>query len=65
MKIKNRITLYTGIGEEKQRVDLFDFDTLDHYCGVDGRYYYRITCGDRFYYFPLAITSIAEIKNYN
>lgn len=61
---KNVIVLYTGIGAEKQRVELYDFQSLDHILN-NGVSYIRICCDGRFYYYKTMETAIAEINIYN
>lgn len=61
---KNVIVLYIGIGAEKQRVELYDFQSLDHTL-INGVSYIRICCDGRFYYYRTMETAIAEINIYN
>ena len=64
MEKYNQVILYTGIGEAKKKVELYNFQTIDHY--VDGgRYYIRVNCGGKFHYYPLQETTIASINIYN
>ena len=59
---KNKITLYTG--EDHNRVELYDFDKLEHIM-INGVSNIRITCGNRYYYFKTIETAISEIEIYN
>ena len=61
MTYKNKITLYTGCGEEKKKVELYDFSKLDHYWS-NGVSYIRILCGNTFYYYQTTITTISDIE---
>lgn len=60
---KNKIIIYTGIGESKKQIVLYDFKKVDHIC-FDGIAYLRILCGDRYYYYKVVETSIGEIEIY-
>ena len=64
MEKKNVIVLYTGCGEEKHRVELYNFQTMDVVI-IEAIVYIRIKCDGRFYYYPKATTSIHEINVYN
>lgn len=58
--MKNKIILWV----DKIKVELYDFTKVDHYVDDDRKYYIRVLCGSRFYYYPLALTSIGEIEIY-
>lgn len=61
MTQKNKITLYVGCGEEKKKVELYNFSKLEHYW-IRGVSYIRILCGKTFYYYQTNITAISEIE---
>ena len=61
MTYKNKITLFTGCGEEKEKVELYNFSKLDHYWNR-GLSYIRILCGNTFYYYRTTTTTISEIE---
>lgn len=60
---KNLLVLYVGTGEEKERVELYNVDSLDHYLS-NGRSYIRVCCDGHFYYYPTHLTSIANFNDY-
>ena len=64
MEKKNLVILYTGIGENKKRVELYNFQTIDHY-RMNGHSYIRVNCDGKFYYYPTIETCISEINIYN
>ena len=59
--MKNRIVLRTTTWhEEGEIVELYDFKKLDHY--YNGLHAcYRILCGNKYYYYIKADTSIISI----
>lgn len=60
---KNSIILYTGIGLNKTRVELFNFNVIDH-IAINGITHIRIECGGRYYYYQESITHISMIECY-
>lgn len=61
--MKNKITLYTGFGSDKKKVELYNFNKLDH-IQINDQWNIRIECDGRFYYFQQWMTSIGEIEIY-
>ena len=61
---KNLIVLYTGYGKEKQRVELYNFESVDHYT-LGGVSYIRVCCDGRFYYYRTIESVIHSIVIYN
>lgn len=59
--MKNRIVIYTGIGDEKQRKEFFNFTKIDH-TYMKGQALLRLQCGSAFYYFPVATSVISEVE---
>lgn len=64
MEKRNVVVLYTGCYNEKKRIELYNFDTIDHYM-LNGVSYIRVQCDGRFYYFETVITTISEINIYD
>lgn len=67
--MKNKIILYyTDPNEEnakKQKIELFNFAKVDHYKDTTtGKYYLRILCDSKYYYFLLSWVVISEIEIY-
>lgn len=60
---KNKITLFEGIGEEKRKYELYNFQIVDHIV-IDGRSYVRVLCDNRYYYFRAQLTAIAKIESF-
>lgn len=62
---KNLLVIYTHeeCDSPKERVELYDVDTID-YIMVDGRSYLRVCCDGRFYYFKTQLTAIHSFVNY-
>ena len=59
--MKSKITLYV----DREKIELYDFSKVDHYVDSNTRkYYLRVLCGERFYYYPLQLTAIGEIEIY-
>lgn len=61
--MKNKIVLWTGSFDLKEKVELYDFKKVDHIV-AGGRALLRVLCGKRFYYYPVAETTISEIEIY-
>ena len=60
--MKNKITIYSGTFEDKEKFEFFNFTKLDHIQDEDGRSYIRLEFEGRFYYFLTVETSISEIE---
>lgn len=68
-EIKNKIILYYSNYEEEnpktEKHELYNFSKLDHYKDTNtGKFYIRILCDNRFYYFNIATVVISEIEIY-
>lgn len=61
--MKNKIIIYTGIGANKRKEELFNFSEMKHVV-VEGVSYIRICCEGKYYYYRTMETSIGEIKIY-
>lgn len=61
--MKNKIVLYTGSFELKERVELVDFTEVKHVV-AGGRALLRVLCGSKCYYYPVTETTISEIQIY-
>ena len=59
-EIENKVVLFVGCFESKERKELYNFSKLDH-IWVDGVSFVRIVCGNSFYYFKTTETAISEI----
>lgn len=58
----NKIVIIEGIGENKRKVELYNFSKMDHYLDTNtGKAYIRILCGSTFYYFLTVQSVISEI----
>ena len=58
--MKNKITIYV----DGEKIELYDFSKVDHYVNSERKYSLRILCGNKFYYYPLQLTSIGMIECY-
>ena len=64
-EIKNRVVLFVGSFEKKERKELFNFSKIDHYYEPQtGVSYIRILCGNSFTYFKTVETVISEIETF-
>ena len=65
--IKNKIVIYTQDTEngEKEKVELYNFDFVDHYLEpFSHKSYLRVCCGGKFYYFLTVKSVISSVKVY-
>lgn len=60
---RNRTILYEGIGQNKRKIELFNFSKLDHILS-NGRAFVRVLCDSKYYYFRAQETSISEIETF-
>lgn len=61
--MKNKVIIYSGCFEKKERIELVDFTHIDH-IEFDGVAYLRVLCETKYYYFKLIETTIAEVIIY-
>lgn len=61
--MKNKIVIYSGIGENKEKFELYNFSSVKHVF-VNDRSYIRVDCDGRFYHFQTTISVISSIEIY-
>lgn len=61
---KNQVIIYTGLGVDKKRVELYNFETIDHIV-INSVSFIRVCCDGRFYYYQTSISYISSINIYN
>ena len=61
--MKNKIIIYTGVGADKKKIELYNFSEMKHVV-IEGVSYIRINCEGKFYYYRTMITTIGEINIY-
>lgn len=61
--LKNKIVLWVGCFENKKRIELFNFEKVDH-VAQNGVSFVRVCCDGRFYYYKTIETRIGEIIIY-
>lgn len=62
-QIKNKIILFTGIGAYKKKVELINFNCIDH-TWKNSVSFIHIACGNKNYYYQTHITVISCIYIY-
>lgn len=60
--MRNKIIIYSGCGEEKEKFELYNFSRMTHTHDEYGVSYIRIECDGRFYYFKTTESVISEIE---